>query len=353
MTVEFLKTALELAEIRRGFCAPNPSVGAVVVKKNHIIASGYHFASGHPHAEVEALRAVREKTDDVTLYVTLEPCCHRNKKTPPCTDLLIERGIKKVVYGFRDPNPAVAGMGEKTLQAADIECVYYPIPEIDEFYRSYQHWWQTQTPFVTAKLAMSLDGKIAGENGERITITSHNAQQFTHLQRKRSDAILTTAQTIIVDDPLLNARIENEIVAKPLYILDRQLKTPLTANIFQSAKSLTFFHDDSVNAQTKALFEQHNVRCVMMPTHANKLDLTKIIKFIGSEGVHDLWIEAGGQCFSAFAGENLLQCGLIYVAPKWLGETAQAAFDKADFFAKAHQMSWHALNPDAMCKLLF
>lgn len=353
MAVEFLKKALELAAIRRGFCAPNPSVGAVVVKENEIIGSGYHFASGYPHAEVEALRAVREKTDNVTVYVTLEPCCHRNKKTPPCADLLIERGIKKVVYGFRDPNPAVAGEGEKTLTAAGIECVYHPIPEIDEFYRSYQHWWQTQTPFVTAKLAMSLDGKIAGENGERVTLTSDKAQQYTHLQRKRSDAILTTAQTIIADDPLLNARTDNEIVAKPLYILDRQLKTPLTANIFQSAKALTFFHDESISTQTKALFEQHNARCVMMPTHANKLDLTKIIKFIGREGVHDLWIEAGGQCFSAFARENLLQCGLIYVAPLWLTEQAQSAFDKAEFFSKARQISWHALDPDGMCKLLF
>ncbi len=285
----YLKYALKLAQIRRGFCAPNPSVGAVVVKDNQIIAEGYHWGSGHAHAEVEALNKVNGELIDATLYVTLEPCCHTNKKTPPCTELIIARGIKKVIYGARDPNPQVSGLGEKRLQAMGVECVHVELLEINEFYRSYQYWWQTGKPFVTAKLAMSLDGKIAGANGQRINITGKEAQLFTHQQRKLADAILTTAKTIICDDPLLNVRLPEGEFKRPVYILDKNSITPAAAKIFQSAERVTIL---------------------------KQTDLNKVLQQIGEDGIHDLWIEAGGKCFSAFVQAGLVQRAFIYVAPK-------------------------------------
>jgi diaminohydroxyphosphoribosylaminopyrimidine deaminase/5-amino-6-(5-phosphoribosylamino)uracil reductase len=322
----YLKQALGLAEIRRGFCAPNPSVGAVVVKNNQVLATGYHWASGHPHAEVEALNKVGDEARGATLYVTLEPCCHTKKKTPPCTELIIQRGIKQVVYGFRDPNPQVSGLGEKKLQAAGVDCIYLNLPEIADFYRSYQFWWQTGKPFVTAKLAISLDGKIAGPDGQRINITGAEAQLFSHQQRKRSDAILTTAKTIMHDDPLLNVRVPNEEeYRKPIYILENQTTVPANAKIFQSAEKVTILRN---------------------------LYLTEVLQKIGGDGMHDLWIEAGGHCFSAFIKAGLVQRALIYAAPKLLGKNAQNAFAEShDIFATATQRRWQILGEDAVCEL--
>lgn len=350
----YLTQALALAEIRRGFCAPNPAVGAVLVKNSQVIATGYHWASGHPHAEAAALQSLDVDAKDATLYVTLEPCCHTNKKTPPCTELLIQRGIKQVFYGFRDPNPEVAGRGEAILLAAGINCAQISLPAIDAFYASYQHWWQTRKPVVTAKLALSLDGKIAGANGQRIAITGNEAQQFTHQQRKRADAILTTARTIQNDDPLLNVRLDNEEHRKPLYILDRELNTPPTAKIFHSAARVTLFHSATANSEKIQLFTQQGVRCHTIECTLEGLNLAEVIAQIGRDGAHDLWIEAGGRCFEAFANENLLQRAFIYLAPKWLGTDAQTAFaNSTDVFTTARQQQWQILGADAVCELSY
>lgn len=345
-THHYLEQALELAKIRRGFCAPNPSVGAVVVKDNQTIATGYHFAAGHPHAEVEALNKINDVAKDATLYVTLEPCCHREKKTPPCTDLIIERGIKKVIYAFRDPNPFVAGLGEKTLRDAGIECMQIALPEIDAFYQSYQYWWQTKKPFITAKLAISLDGKIAGANGERISITGAAAQQFTHQQRKQADAILTTAKTIHADNPLLNVRLDNSEYKKPIYILDSELNIPLDAKIFSTAKNITIFHKKNISSK------KINARLIAVDHDDSNLNLTEIIGIIGGDGIHDLWIEAGGNCFSAFTQKHLLHHAFIYVAPKTLGTNAQPAFStKQNLFKEVKKTSWQSLGDDVACEM--
>lgn len=347
----YLKQTLALAESRRGFCAPNPAVGAVVVKNNQVISSGSHFASGHPHAEVEALKSLGDNATGATLYSSLEPCCHRNKKTPPCTDLIIQSGIKKVVYAFRDPNPEVAGKGEQALQQAEIDCQHHPISEITDFYQSYQHWCQTQKPFVTAKIAMSLDGKIAGANGERITITGDLAQHFTHEQRYKSDAILTTAKTIIADDPLFNIRLDNQVVSKPLYILDRELNTPLNAKIFQTAKSVTLFYDKTLSDQKIQKYEIHGAQCVAISANDKQLSLAEVLQWLGKTGVHDLWVEAGGICFSAFAREKMLNAAYLYLAPKILGNAAQSAFfEKIDLFDNANYQ-WKFLGNDIICKI--
>lgn len=342
----YLEQALELAQIRRGFCTPNPSVGAVVVKDNQIIATGYHFAPGHPHAEAQALNTIGDIAKGATLYVTLEPCCHTEKRTPPCTELIIQRGIKKVIYAFRDPNPAVAGLGEKILRDTGIECSQIALPEIDSFYQSYQHWWQTQKPFITAKLAISLDGKIAGINGERINITGEAAQQLTHQQRKQADAILTTAKTILTDNPLLNARLDNIEYKKPIYILDSELNIPLNAKIFSTAKKITIFHKK--NMEPKNI----NARLIAVDHDDKNLNLTEIVNIIGQDGIHDLWIEAGGTCFSAFAQQHLLQHAFIYIAPKTLGVNALPAFNTVqNLFEAVKKTSWQNLGHDVACEM--
>lgn len=324
---EYLLTALTLAEIRRGFCAPNPCVGAVLVKESTVIATGYHWKSGFPHAEVDALAKVEPAlAKGSTLYVTLQPCSHTAKKTPPCTDLLIQRGISKVIYGFRDPNPAVNDKTDQILQQAGIECIHLPLPQIANFYASYQFWWQHNRPFTTAKLAMSLDGKIAGAAGKPVRLTGDIAQQFTHQQRQRADAILTTAKTIRVDNPSLNSRIDNTVYKKPVYILDSKLTIPLAAKIFTTAKNITLFHQFNLPQRQQDHFSQHEIRLIPIPNDNNGLNLHAALSIIAQDGYHDLWVEAGGQCFQSLSKDQLLQRAFIYVAPLWLGKDSLLAF---------------------------
>lgn len=330
-TTHYLETALTLAELRKGFCAPNPCVGALLVKNDRIIASGYHQASGSPHAEVDAINKVDPShTSGAILYVTLQPCCHTAKKTPPCTDLIIKSGIVKVIYGFRDPNPAVNSHTDKLLKKAGIECIHHPLALIDNFYASYAYWWTHKRPFTTAKLAMSLDGKTAGKNGKRIQLTGNSAQQFTHQQRKQNDAILTTAKTIIADNPLLNCRIDNRIYKKSLYIIDAHLSIPYSAKIFNSAERITIFHTTEINKKERDRFQSDAIRFIPIKSDNNGLNLLEILKQIGQDGIIDLWIEAGGKSFQSFIQNSLLQRAFIYVAPLWLGENTQLAFSVAD-----------------------
>lgn len=354
MLTEHLKRALALAQLRRGFCAPNPAVGAVLVNaEEQVLAEGYHWASGHPHAEADALSKVtHSEAKDATLYVTLEPCCHLNKKTPPCTELLIERGIRRVFYGFRDPNPEVAGRGEQRLRTMGIECQQLALPEIDAFYTSYQFWRRTSRPYVTAKLALSLDGKIAGPKQQRITISGPAAQQFTHLQRKQADAILSTAFTIQQDNPLLNVRLaDTEEYRKPIYLLDSQLITSVNANIFKSSSAITLFHRHDLPDTKISALEKAGAHCHAINFNQQGLDLNEVLTYLGREGVHDLWIEAGGRCFNSFLQENLLQRAFIYLAPKWLGEDAYAASIVNPHTLANAQSQWHLMGTDAVCEL--
>lgn len=344
----YLKAALLLAEIRRGFCAPNPCVGAILVKNNKIIATGYHKAYGSPHAEVDAInKADCSFTKGATLYVTLQPCCHTLKKTPPCTDLIIKSGIVKVIYGFRDPNPAVNNHADKILQRAGIECIYYPLSLIDKFYASYVYWWKYKRPFTTAKLAMSVDGKIAGKNGTRIQLTGDEAKKFTHLQRKQTDAILTTAKTICMDNPLLNSRLDDEIYEKPLYILDAHLNISPTAKIFNSEEQITIFHNADSSKEHQLKLEQPSIRFIPTKSDKKGLNLVSVLEQIGMDGKIDLWLEAGGHIFQAFIQSGLLQHAFIYVAPLWLGENNQTAFKFPNPFKKSLLINTTHLGKDA------
>ncbi len=353
MHENYLKQALKLAEIRQGFCAPNPSVGAIVVKDNKILSTGIHYQYGAPHAEVDALNKLGDEARDATIYVTLEPCCHWGK-TPPCTELLINRGIKQVVYGFIDPNPIVASKGHANLTAAGIQCDYIPLEEITEFYKSYCYWHQSKLPVVTAKLAISMDSKIAGPQNQPIAITGSQLQVMTHLWRKKSDAILTTAKTIISDNPQLNVRLGGETFHKPLYILDSQLSTPLDAIIFNTAENITFFHHPNASIQKIKTLIKKGVHCYAITSSEFGLNLQEILYYIGKEGHHNLWIEAGGQCFTAFMQNQLIHRALIYIAPKIIGASALSAFNcNNDLFESARQISWNIVGQDVVCELSF
>lgn len=327
--------ALEQAWRGRGICAPNPSVGAVAVHKGEIIAVAAHQGAGTAHAEQLLLEQI-PKGLGATIYVTLEPCNHWGK-TPPCVAAIIKHGISKVIYGFSDPNPLViANKTPQCLVQAGIDVLHFPLPEINDFYQSYQYWTVKKRPWLTAKLAQSLDGKIAGQEGIRMQISNEACTLFTHEQRLHTDIILTTAKTLHQDNPLLTARLNGSVYKKPLAILDSGLT--LTAHIaaIKEASCCHIFHDEDHK------ISQPLTNCYYHPTprQADGLHLSFIISKLGELGYHDVWVEGGGQLFSALHCANLVQRSYLYLAPKILGETAVSAFQGVDLFRQKKTISW-------------
>jgi diaminohydroxyphosphoribosylaminopyrimidine deaminase/5-amino-6-(5-phosphoribosylamino)uracil reductase len=349
----YLKQALDLARQRRGFCAPNPAVGAVVVKNAQVISTGTHWAAGFPHAEVEALQSLTpEQSRDAEIYVTLEPCSHHGR-TPPCTQLLIEKGIKAVYYAYQDPNPLVSGRrGAQQLLAAGIPCQHTPLSEITHFYQSYLHWTQHKRPWVTAKLAISLNGKIADAQGQPLAITGKILNEYTHQQRKQADAILTTCKTIRCDDPKLNARIDGQAYRKSIYVLDSGLNFPPHAQLLTTAANITLFYTDNAPLNRRLALESKGIRCMPIKQEHDNICLNEVLMAIGKDGVHDLWVEAGGECFQAFIAQRLVQRALVYVAPKWLSSDAQSAFHTPLDLSQLGHIQWQSMGNDMMCEVL-
>jgi diaminohydroxyphosphoribosylaminopyrimidine deaminase / 5-amino-6-(5-phosphoribosylamino)uracil reductase len=343
---------LELAQARRGFCSPNPSVGAVLVRGGEILMESTHWAAGHPHAEVGALAGVAHDTcRDATLYVSLEPCCHYGR-TPPCTSLIIEKGIQNVVFGFLDPDPRVSGKGMKALQEAGVLVTHLRLPEVEAFYESYRFWTLNQLPFVTAKIAVSLDGKIADPTGRPVPLTGPSANRLTHEKRLRADCLLTTAQTILSDDPQMNARLGSLVEAKPVVILDRRGRTPVSSKIFKTASKVLLCVGPQVPKAQREAYVAHGAEVLDFSEHQDALPVSEILARLGQRGFHDLWIEAGGVFFSHLLSHRLLQKAYIYVAPVVVGPEGAPAFLDPDLLERA-EVSWVGYGRDAVGEFTF
>lgn len=311
----YLNRALQLATLRRGFCAPNPAVGALIVKTGEIVGEGYHVKAGDPHAEVIALQQAGNQAKGATLYVTLEPCSHTGR-TPPCVNAIIKAQLAQVYFGYYDPNPLVAGKGQKLLEAAGLHCEHIPLNEIKRFYHSYTYWTLHKKPWVTVKIAVSQDWKIAQQHGKPAKITGNDASKFTHEKRLHADAILTTINTVLNDDPSLNVRIKNSIIPKPIYLLDSQCRLPKHARICKTSERLTVFHSSQCHPIT------NNTKDIVIPTDENGLDLRAVIQKIGEDGIHDLWVEAGANAFHTLITQSLANEIYLYQSPTTLGNGA-------------------------------
>ena len=331
----FMLAALEQAWLGRGKCAPNPSVGAVAVHQGEIIAKGWHRGAGTAHAEQLVLEQIPPGLKNLILYVTLEPCNHWGK-TPPCVTGIVQYGVSQVVYAFTDPNPIVAANNTpQLLRDQAIEVIHFPLPEVNDFYESYCYWIRTKKPWITAKIAQSLDGKI-GEKGSRVYLTNEDCAEFTHHNRAATDVILTTAKTIQTDNPLFNARIKGFEQGKILAILDSRLALSADAKIFSKAALCHLFHDENLKPENPiAKCSYHPV-----PLKNGLLDLTFIIKQLGEFGYHDIWVEAGGKLFSAMHRDRLVQRTYLYIAPAFLGEEAISAFEGDELFTNKLKISW-------------
>jgi diaminohydroxyphosphoribosylaminopyrimidine deaminase/5-amino-6-(5-phosphoribosylamino)uracil reductase len=316
----FMRLALRLA--RRGATSPNPMVGAVLVKSKKIIGRGWHRRAGLPHAEIEALRDAHKRGHSprgATLYVTLEPCCTHGR-TPPCTKAIISAGMKKVVVGATDPNPNHAGKGFKILRRAGIEVVHGILAgECAKLNEAFNHWIVHRTPFVTVKVAMTLDGKIATASGESKWITGQKARAHGMKLRHNSDAILVGINTILADDPSLTVRTKTGKTIRRI-ILDSTARTPLNAKVASdgfAALTTIVVTQSAPKNRTAKLAKRTNV--LVAPGRNEKVDLRRLLKKLGSENVTRLLVEGGGEVNASFLLGGFAHRVAFFYAPKILG----------------------------------
>ena len=337
--IEYMQRAIELAKRGAGFVNPNPMVGCVVVKDNVIISEGYHEYYGGFHAERNALTK-KDVCDmslrDATLYVTLEPCCHHGK-TPPCTDIIIEKGIKKVLVGLLDPNPLVAGKGISILRNAGVE-VITGIEEdnIKELNKVFLKYIKTKRPYVILKTAMTLDGKIASYTGDSKWITNEKSRELVHKLRSEMMGIVAGIGTVKSDDPMLNCRLASQQTAdngqqtlstdsihQPIRIIvDTKASIPMECQIVRTAKEyrtiLAVGNCQSVIGDLEML-KSYGVEILSCEEKDGHVDINDLMVNLGAMGIDSLLLEGGSCLNAAFLQANCVDEVNAFIAPKIIG----------------------------------
>ena len=324
--MRFMRDALALAAKGAGWVAPNPQVGAVLVKGGEVIGSGWHTKCGELHAEREALADCARRGNDpagATLYVTLEPCCHTGKQ-PPCTQAVISAGISRVVVGSPDPNPLVAGKGNAALREAGIQvdegCL---TSQCDNLNREWLYFIQTGLPYVTMKYAMTLDGKIATHTGDSKWVTGALARARVHEDRAKTAAVMAGIGTVLADDPLLTARPQGqEHVHQPArVILDAQLKCPLDSQLARSAKDSPVYLACSAEASADKRHKLEDAGChiIDLDSEDGLIDMRCLLKRLGELGCDSAIAEGGGRLHASLLERGLVNRVQAYIAPKLVG----------------------------------
>lgn len=325
--VGFMLRALELA--RNGFYTtdPNPRVGCVIVKDGLIIAEGWHTQAGQAHAEVDALSklASPELARGATAYVTLEPCSHHGR-TGPCCEALIDSGVSRVVAAMQDPNPLVAGNGLQKMREAGIEVVC-GILEVDAalLNRGFIKRMQTGLPFVISKLAMSLDGRTALANGQSQWITSPQSRQDVQRFRAESSAILTGIDTVLADDPSLNARVDFAAKQPVRVVLDSHLRMPVTAKMLQLPGE-TWLITANADPDKQQPLLVAGCRIFQLDAVDGRIDLSQAFKLLAAQHINQVWVEAGATLNGSLLSSGLVDEWLIYMAPCVLGDQGRGLF---------------------------
>ena len=314
----WMKRALELAEKGRGKTTPNPLVGAVVVSSGEKVGEGFHPYYGGPHAEVVAFRKAGSRAREATLYVTLEPCFTWGK-TPPCVEAVIRAGVRKVVIGSPDPNPKNHRLGIRKLRKAGIAVrVGILSCEVEEQNQAFFKAMRTGLPFVTLKMAQSLDGKIATRTGESRWISSEASRDFVHELRSQADAVLVGKNTALIDNPRLRG--VNGRIDKPWRIVvDPNLQIPARARVFEGPQLTLLAVSEKKIKQISTSTQKR--RRIFLPVleRQGKLELKSLLKQLVSLGVHHLLVEGGGEIAWSLIRERLVDRLIWIVAPKIVG----------------------------------
>ena len=318
-----MNRAIELAHAALGSTSPNPAVGAVVVQNGAVVGEGYTMPPGQRHAEIGALEQAGTAARGSTLYCTLEPCCHHGR-TPPCTDAIIEAGIARVVYAVRDPNPRVDGGGEAALRAAGIDVRLEPEPAADELYEAFAKYITTGLPFVIAKFAMSLDGKIATRTGSSQWITGPLARERVQKMRKELDGIMVGIGTTLADDPQLTARDDNGFALpsnlQPVRIVvDSSGRTPPDARMLSQPGRTIIATAGGVNPERVARLEDAGAEVREFHGSAGRVDLAGLMQYLGGAGIVSVLVEGGGVVLGASLDARLIDKVCAFVAPVLIG----------------------------------
>lgn len=320
--MKMIERAIQLAALGRLAPPPNPSVGCVIVSANGLLAGeGHTQRAGGPHAEIMALRDAADRGHSVagaTAYVTLEPCAHHGR-TGPCCDALIAAGIRKVIASIADPNPLVSGQGFARLRAAGVEVEVGPgAAEARELNIGFFSRMIRKTPWVRMKIAASLDGKTALENGISQWITSAPARTDGHAWRARSCAVLTGIGTVLEDNPRLDVRLVDTPRQPHLVVMDSRLETPLDAHLFIAGRTHYIYAAVQNDAKKMAL-EARGATVVYRPGANGKVDLTAMLCDLAQREINELHVEAGQKLNGSMIRENLVDEFLVYLAPKLIG----------------------------------
>jgi diaminohydroxyphosphoribosylaminopyrimidine deaminase / 5-amino-6-(5-phosphoribosylamino)uracil reductase len=317
---EYLRQAIRLAMNGRGQAEPNPMVGCVIVKNDRIIGQGYHQKFGGPHAEPNALASCTESPQGATAYVTLEPCSYLDKKTPPCSPLLIQNKLARVVIGCLDPNPKVNGNGVKMLRDAGIQVETGLLEsECKQLIAPFLAGQIYHRPYVIMKWAQTADKKIAGPNGQRLQISNRVSDRLVHRLRHRCDAIVVGVNTVIVDDPMLIARGNPDPRTPIRFILDHNLRTPENSNLVRTANKVPVIiaHGPNIPLEKKSHFESLGVKfCPISDLRAEMFALN----------ITNALIEPGPTLAKSMFEENLVDLLWVITSPTRLDDpTAPAA----------------------------
>ena len=354
----YMLAAIDLARKGYGRTSPNPMVGALLVKDQAIIGKGWHKGAGKAHAEIEALENARQNNFDVkgsTLYVTLEPCS-TSGRTPPCAQAIIDSDLKCVVVAATDPNPKHSGNAYRLFHKAGVEVRRGVLEEnAIELNAAFNHWITNKTPYVTVKAAMTLDGKIARENGESRWITSEIARQKGMRIRNGMDAILVGIETVLADDPRLTIRAGRGGVRLRRVVLDSRARTPLKAKIVASNPAGLTTIVVLKGASRRRLNElRKRVNVIVAPAKKGRIDLKWLLKRLGKENIISLLVEGGGRVNAAFLIEQLVQSVAFFYAPKILGGSRSrmaVAGSGVNHFEDALRLSnrkWRKLGSDLL-----
>jgi diaminohydroxyphosphoribosylaminopyrimidine deaminase/5-amino-6-(5-phosphoribosylamino)uracil reductase len=319
---EWMAQALALAVLGEGRTSPNPLVGCILVRDGKVVGKGYHSALGAPHAEAVAIADAGEQARGSTLYVNLEPCAHQGR-TPPCVDLIIGKGISRVVASISDPNPLVDGRGFAMLREAGIEVdVGLLAAEARRVNEPFLHWHRRRLPLVTLKAALSLDGRLSADAGSSKWITGEQARLFAHRLRFRHDAILVGAGTVRRDDPRLTVRLGGEELARRRIVLSASLDLDRDAAIFREAPAgsppTRIYTSDFASVRRRERLAAV-AEVVPVGMRGKKLDLCTVLFDLATLDVQSLLVEGGGETLSAFLRAGIADRGALFYSNKLIG----------------------------------
>ncbi len=318
----FMKKALMLAQRGLGRTSPNPAVGAVVVKDDQIVGSGYHRKAGARHAEIEALSEAGEAARDATIYVNLEPCNHYGR-TPPCTHAIVKSGIRRVVMGIADPNPHVTGGGSEYLRSKGIQVSRGVLKEacsrLNEAYITYV---TTGRPFVILKVALTLDGWIATRTGDSKWITNERSRKQVHILRRRVDAVMVGVETVMADNPRLLPYLLRSPCPNPVRVIaDTHLRTPLDSMVLDSKLlRLTIIATGSkVSKQKKRAVQERGAKIVPCRLKNKRIDLSDLLEKLAAREISSILVEGGATLFDSFVRDGLVDKFYIFFGPRIFG----------------------------------